>query len=297
MDFLRGRGKIGKVFLETWTMHMRTLPYRLAAIDIDDTLIGPDKTPSPLNIRKVRELQERGVRVILATGRSRRNMTPYCRALGLSDTMVATYGARVWHSATGETLHQMNLPAREAREVIEEGRRRGLEVICFTPEGVLAEGPTAWVAAIRQAGGGEEPLHWARLDGAERDDVERVVWLGAAEALGALEEEVTQRLAGRLTVIRTLPFALEFFAAGVNKAVGVEAVARLGGIAPEEVMAFGDSAQDLPMLEWAGLGVAMPHGPAELLEAAERVAPEGDPETALARAIDEILKEFDGRAD
>ena len=108
---------------------------------------------------------------------------------------------------------------------------------------------------------------------------------------------MTSELGARAEVVITTKHLLEFNAPDATKATGVAAVARHYDIAQADVIAFGDSHNDVPMLSWAGLGVAMPHGPAELLEAAGRVAPEGDPETALARAIDVILDEFDGRAD
>jgi hydroxymethylpyrimidine pyrophosphatase-like HAD family hydrolase len=58
------------------------------------------------------------------------------------------------------------------------------------------------------------------------------------------------------------------------------------------VLAFGDGNNDAPMLAWAGLGVAMPHGRPAAHKAARRIAPGGDPETALARAIAHVLDEM-----
>lgn len=263
-------------------------PYRLAAIDIDDTLIGPDKTASAFNLERVRRLQSRGVRVILATGRSFRNMLPFCTALGLSDYMVDTFGAVVRHSARDAILLRKTLPPADAAAMIDEGRRRGFTVLAFVPEGVLAERPSPWIEACRGAGGSDEPLHWTLLSDTARADVERVVWLAEPGALAPLAQAFPAQFQDRLTVIHTLPFALEFFAPGVDKASGVEAVARHYGIAPAEVVAFGDGHQDLPMLSWAGLGIAMAHGAAA--RSGVRVAPAGDPATALARAIDELME-------
>ena len=57
------------------------------------------------------------------------------------------------------------------------------------------------------------------------------------------------------------------------------------------MVAFGDGNNDAAMLAWAGMGVAMPHASAAALAAADRVAPEGDLETALARAVTMVLDE------
>ena len=220
------------------------LPYRLAAIDIDDTLIGPDKIASELNLERVRRLQARGVRVILATGRSFRNLLPFAAALGLDDYMVDSFGAQVRHCGSGAVLLRKALAPASAAEMIDEGRRRGYVVLAFTPQGVLAEEPSPWIERCRTAGGGDEPIHWTTFTDTSLNDVERVVWLGEPAALAPLAGEFTARLAGRITVIPTLTFALEFFAPGVGKAPAVDAVARHYGIAPAEVLAFGDSHQD-----------------------------------------------------
>jgi hypothetical protein len=72
----------------------------------------------------------------------------------------------------------------------------------------------------------------------------------------------------------------------------VAAVATAAGISHKAVLAFGDGHNDVTLLSWAGLGVAMPHGRAAAHAAAQMVAPHGDPESALSRAVDLITKEF-----
>jgi hydroxymethylpyrimidine pyrophosphatase-like HAD family hydrolase len=82
---------------------------------------------------------------------------------------------------------------------------------------------------------------------------------------------------------------LEFTAPGADKAHGVAAVAARYALKATDVMAFGDGNNDIGMLGWAGLGVAMRDGRPAAHEAADRVSPPGDPETALARSIAMLL--------
>jgi hydroxymethylpyrimidine pyrophosphatase-like HAD family hydrolase len=90
-------------------------------------------------------------------------------------------------------------------------------------------------------------------------------------------------------VLRTDPPYLEFSPANVNKAAALAAVVEALGAWQAEVVAFGDGNNDAAMLAWAGLGVAMPHAAPSALAAADLIAPEGDPETALARAVELVL--------
>src|SRR5690349_14804347 len=92
-------------------------PYRLAAVDLDDTLLGPDKQISAANLAALRALQARGVRIVLASGRRYENMLPFHQQLDLETPIVACQGAFVKDVRTGTVLHQHGLPAELAQEI------------------------------------------------------------------------------------------------------------------------------------------------------------------------------------
>jgi hydroxymethylpyrimidine pyrophosphatase-like HAD family hydrolase len=123
------------------------------------------------------------------------------------------------------------------------------------------------------------------------DDVAKIIWLGDPDTVTAAAAPAHARYDARLTVTRTDPPYLEFSALNVNKATALAAVAAELGVAQAQVLAFGDGNNDAAMLAWAGLGVAMPHARASAREAADRIGPDGDPETALARAMAVVLDE------
>jgi hypothetical protein len=95
---------------------------------------------------------------------------------------------------------------------------------------------------------------------------------------------------GHLEVITTDPEFLEFTAVGVDKAVGVAAVAKRYGIEPAQVLTFKDGNNDVAMLKWAGLGVAMSNARPSAKALAALVSPARDPEVSLARAIAMVLE-------
>jgi hydroxymethylpyrimidine pyrophosphatase-like HAD family hydrolase len=82
---------------------------------------------------------------------------------------------------------------------------------------------------------------------------------------------------------------LEFMPRGINKATALAKVVAEYGVRQQEVLAFGDGENDVPMLAWAGIGIAMNHGSQAAIAAAKRVSPAGPPETAFARAVDQLL--------
>jgi hydroxymethylpyrimidine pyrophosphatase-like HAD family hydrolase len=94
----------------------------------------------------------------------------------------------------------------------------------------------------------------------------------------------------RLYVVNTEHEMLEFLHPETNKALAAQALAAKLGIEREAVLAFGDGNNDVPLLRWAGMSIAMAHGRESAKSAAKRVSPEGPPGTAVARSLETLLK-------
>lgn len=268
-------------------------PYRLAAIDLDDTLLGPEKRVSAANLDALRSLQARGVRIVLASGRRYENMRPFHRQLGLDTPIVACQGALVRDVRTGETLHQHGVPAELAAEVIAEGAAHGAAVGYHHAECIYVRECNALTEGYRRRLRCElrQVADFAQLAG---ETPLKLIWLDAPERTTARFPQVTARFGGRLETYITDPDLTEFVAYRISKAVGVAAIAARYGIAREQVMAFGDGDNDTPMLAWAGLGVAMSEAKPGAKAAAGLVSPPGDPETSFARAVALILSRAGG---
>ncbi len=174
-----------------------------------------------------------------------------------------------------------------------EGLERGYTVLLWLAEGVFAQAETAWVNVYRGETG-NDPVSIADLRAMADRPAEKVVWVADPETIAGAYAELVGRYDGRLTVMVTNDWYLEVTAREAHKADGVAAVAASAGIAREAVLAFGDGHNDVSILAWAGLGVAMPHGRASARAAANVVATDGDPESALARAVDLVAAGFVG---
>ena len=268
--------------------------FRLAAVDIDDTLVGPDGVISADNAAAVAELLARGMHVVLASGRSHTNMLPFHRALGLPPgPVISAQGAVVQDSDTGAVRFSHAMPAAEVADVTRDGRAHGFAVQHYRPGGIHVDTRTRWTE-YDQARNSEPHVHVADLltsgeHGGTPRDVAKIIWLGDPDVVTGAVAPAHARYDARLAVTRTDPPYLEFSAPNVNKATALAEVAEALGAERAQVVAFGDVNNDAPMLAWAGLGVAMPHAAATARAAANVIGPDGDPETALARAIALVL--------
>ncbi|MBC8101099.1 MAG: HAD family phosphatase [Cytophagales bacterium] len=259
-------------------------PYRLAAVDLDGTLLGPDKSISAANAAAVRRLREAGVQVMLASGRRHENMLRYHRQLGLSGCMVSCNGALVQDAETNEVLHQRLLPAQSAARILEDGHARGMTQNYYHTDGaVYVREKTPWTSVYEgRTGGGVSLAGDLQRFGGQA--ALKILWIAEPEEITRLQEEMRARYPDLYLTI-TDPEYLEFMAAGVSKATGLAVVAERIGVSQQETLAFGDGDNDLPMLRWAGCGIAMTDAKPHVRAAADRSAPPGDPETSFARAV------------
>ena len=269
------------------------LPFKLAAVDLDDTLLGPDKRIGPANRNAIARLQSLGCQVILASGRRHENMLPFHRELGLRGFAVSCQGAAARHVGTGQFIHHAPLDPPTAAEVTEAGLQRRVTVMYWSSQGVCASERSPWVR--RYEADCNDPVPIADVTSMLHKPAEKVIWAAEPPLIATLAPQMRRRYEGRLNVIVTDDWFLEFSSPDATKAAGVAAVAQSLGVEPEEVLAFGDGNNDVPMLEWAGLGVAMSHARPAARAAAKMVAPDGDPETSFARAVDGVVKASLGR--
>jgi Cof subfamily protein (haloacid dehalogenase superfamily) len=279
------------VIEEMKVMLTRNFPYSLAAIDIDDTLVGPDKKIGRENREAVNRLRDLGCRVILASGRRHANMLPYCEELEIDDYVVSCHGARVEHMSTGIVIRQAFIAATDAASLVEDGLSLGHTVLLWLKEGVFAQTESPWISAYRHETN-SDPVSITDIRTLTSHPAEKVVWAAEPAQIAEAYAKLSVQYAGRLSVTVTNDWNLEMTALEAHKAEGVAAVAASAGISHKAVLAFGDGHNDVSLLSWAGLGVAMPHGRAAAHAAAHMVAPQGDPESALSRAVELITKDF-----
>ena len=263
-------------------------PYQLAAIDVDDTLVGPEKTISGENRAAVNRLRSLGCRVVLASGRRHDRMMEFCAALGLDDFAISCQGARVRHVRSGKTLHSALVGPGETSALLAEGLARGLTVVIWLADGIYSPALTPRAVSYYSQTG-QDPVSFRARSDLDGQPSEKVVWVGEPAALTEADAAVRERYSGRVALTRANGWCLEFSALEASKAAGLAAIARDGNIPREAVLALGDGYNDVSMLSWAGLGIAMAHGHESARSAARQVSPPGDAGTALARALARIF--------
>lgn len=265
-----------------------SLPYRLAAIDLDETLLGPDHRMSARNARAVRALAERGVVCVIASGRMHEATLRFSEELGLDAPIISYNGAMVRQPTTGEVWHHVRVPAEPAAEVIRFCAERGHHLNYYLNDHlyVAARGPWAELY-LRQTGSPMETVGDLRpYCGTEPT---KMILIDAEETTDRLLERFRAHLGDALYITKTNPQYLEFMNPTASKGAALALVAERLGISREETIAFGDGNNDLPMIRWAGMGVAMGTAKPHVRAAADYLAPPYD-EDGLGAAIEAIFR-------
>jgi Cof subfamily protein (haloacid dehalogenase superfamily) len=269
-------------------------PYRLAAIDLDGTLLGPDKKVSEENAAAVRRLNENGAKVVIASGRRHQNSIRFQRQFELDGPIIACQGGLIRDGESGNVIEAHFLPQTVAREITKEGANAGVREIYYHLDHLyVAERNNEWIE-LYESRVGEKTETIADLGLLDGRRALKIVWYGDPLILEQARPRMAERYREKVDLLSTEKENLEFMPRGINKATALAKVAAELGVRAEEVLAFGDGENDVQMLSWAGAGVAMRHGNAAAIAAAKFVSPEASPETAFAAAVGAVLEnQFD----
>lgn len=261
---------------------------RLIATDLDGTLLRSDGSVAARTVRALRAAEAAGVIVVVATGRPPRWMHPVAEALGHTGLAVCANGAVVVDLHSEQIVETHPLGRSVVAKVAEVVRAAvpGVQFAVETPDRGFGQEPDY---DIHPADVGHDP--WiAPIDELAVDDVVKVLIqhrsMGPDDLL-AMAREVAGELA-ELTHSSTNGL-LEVSAAGVTKASTLAGIAERLRIVADEVVAFGDMPNDLPMLAWAGAGYAMSNAHPDVVAAAEHFAPAND-DDGVAQVIEGLLR-------
>src|SRR6201987_3998993 len=120
--------------------------FRLAAVDLDGTLLGPDKQVGPENAAAVQRLRDKGVTVIIASGRRHQNSVRFQRELGLTGPIIACQGGLIRDGESGNVIEAHFLAQAVAKQIVEQGAKTGVRVIYYHLDHLyVAERNNEWI--------------------------------------------------------------------------------------------------------------------------------------------------------
>lgn len=270
---------------------------KLLALDLDGTLFNSQKEISPDNRRAIAKARERGIKVVITTGRPLKAIGSLLDDLDLvsEDQYCITFNGGLVQKTTGEVLHQSGLTYEELVLLYQMFEAVGLPLDIISEDLVYSLPSQGNYSQYHTA----NPL----LTFVELEDISelprdqhyyKVVSVYDQDFLDRQLKRLPASLWEDFEAFKSREIIFEVMPKGTHKAAGLAVLAEKLAISPTEMMAMGDEENDLTMLTYVGLGVAMKNAVPTLKQAARFVSEKGHEESGVAWAIDRyLLKEED----
>ncbi len=246
---------------------------RLAAFDLDGTLMGADQKIRPRVLEAVARTQAQGIIVTLATGRMFDATVDFARELNITAPLLCYQGGWI-QALDGPVLLRTTLPTELARAAIALGEAQGWHILLYAEGKLFLKEylhPLSFYDALLGSGVTVgEP--WEAIL-ATRDGVDKVLYVAEPEYIPAMAPVLQRRFTGLAEIVRSHAMFIEVVPLGVDKGSALAWLAQHFGIPREQVLAAGDQENDITMIEWAGVGVAMGNAAPAVQEIADWIAP------------------------
>ncbi len=264
--------------------------YRLIAIDLDGTLLTPQKEITPRTYQALCQATEEGMTIVIATGQTLQVLRHVCARLPLSAPQIIENGAIIADIDSGAVLHERLLPTEYILPALETLRALGLYRGYHTFQGVYVDQDTPrarnWYRPPIQP-----PVEVADVASIYPQPCIKIVGIGEADTLRDKRRELERIFENKLYVTQSSFDLLEILHPEVSKGNALREIAADLSIAPEEVVAIGDNHNDIGMLRFAGFGVAMGNAHTEVKAAADFVTL-SNAEDGVAVVIEEMILPF-----
>lgn len=265
--------------------------YKLIAMDLDGTLNNDQKIITEKTKTALMAAQKKGIRLALASARPSPGLFKERDILHLREhggILMSYNGGRIVDAATGDVLFETSMDLNETKQVL-----RQLESLPVTP--ILDDGVQFYVTdkngfkvdyecrnnnmVCSEVPNLAEFLNFAPI---------KILMSVEPNTLPAVQQKIADFLPDTLTVVQTAAFYLEVIPKRINKGQGIRDICKVLGISPAEVISFGDAANDIPMLEVAGMGIAMGNA-ADPVKTAANMVTLSNNEDGIAAALEKLI--------
>ncbi len=249
--------------------------FRMIAADLDYTLLDEESKISERNKKAIQEAVSRGVMFIIATGRMFKTSVAYMNDLKIDCDwpLINYHGALIKTSRSNKTIYHCPLENSQAVELIEEAHRKDCHVSLFIGDNLYVREENEHTRYYRSLTNIDlQPVGdlaiFLKKRGVNPTKLSIISWDGRIDKI---ETELKEHYADELTILQSRPYFLEITDKKATKGQALRWLAGKMGIAADEIIAFGDGYNDLDMVSYAGLGVAVGNAKQAVKDAASLI--------------------------
>jgi Cof subfamily protein (haloacid dehalogenase superfamily) len=282
---------------------------KFLALDLDGTLLNSRGKISAENKQAIRQAEEKGVLVTIATGRRFRDARPVALEIGFNAPIVTHNGALLKFAESLETVSYSLLGKATIREILRVGKDSGGDALVsidphgqgtllydtVSDENLPLKKYIAWAKTLHGDDAEESVRHVPDLeDVVDSAEVVHVSFSGTCAPMLEMQRILEGELRDSVNILATIYPHLDFTLLDIlppdaSKGFGIEKLIGLHGFSPENVMVCGDNFNDLEMLEFAGTPVVMGNAAPELLAREDFHTTSSNDENGVAHAIERFI--------
>lgn len=265
--------------------------YKLIALDMDGTLLTTDKRVSEKNKAAIKAAEANGVKIVLASGRPIIGITKYLNELDLlkdEDYVLSFNGGLVQNTKTQEIVSKLPLKGKDLKNIYKVSKELNINIHAFSAKDGLITPKSSQYTEHEATINGIEINIKDFNDVDDEEDIIKVMMIDPQEILDPAIEKLPAEVYEKYSVFKSAPFFLEFTNKEVDKGLGLKKLGEYLGIKKEEIIACGDAGNDLSMVKYAGLGVAMGNAIKEVKEVANFITTSND-EDGIANVIEKFI--------
>ena len=261
--------------------------YEIIVLDLDGTLTNRDKVITPKTKKALMEIQERGKKIVLASGRPTDGVMPLARELKLEkygSYILSFNGGMITNCRTGEVVFSRLLPVEANAKIIGLAEEERVTILTYDGHTLITNDAESPYSKLENKINSMEVRQIDDLKSYVTYPVPKFLMMDDGDYLAMVEPRVKAAMGKNFSIYRSEPFFLEITPLMVDKGTALMWLADSLGIRREQVMACGDGYNDITMISEAGIGVAMENAQEPAKNAADFVTLSND-DNGVAAAI------------
>ena len=256
---------------------------KMMAVDIDGTLLNSKDKITEKTKEAIKKAVDKGLVFTISTGRPIQAVKPINEELGLDLPFITYNGAMVVMGKSKEILYSCSLNKKDALDIFQLGNSYGTTVMIWSRNRLYANRIDDRVCKYGEKAF-TKPVLVDDIGKIAEAGITKILWYEKVDTINRMFSEAGGYLNDTVNFHTSKPFFLEFVDSNASKAIAMEKLGRHFGISRHEMIAVGDGYNDLSMIEYAGLGVAMGNAPGEIRQRADYVTLTND-QDGLAEVI------------
>lgn len=265
---------------------------KLLVMDLDGTLVNDRKEITPATLYALNKIQQQGVRIVLASGRPTFSIRPLAEQLRLKEYggyILSYNGARIENCSNDELLFSMILPEKVLPYLYKCSQESGYSILAYQDGYVVTEhDQDSYVKMV--SFGNKMPIR--KLTDFLKEiklPLHKCLMVGNPEGLHHWELKMRDEIGHEMSVYRSSPFIMELVPFGIEKARSLAQLVSHLGLTAEQVVAVGDGYNDISMLQYAGMGIAMRNAVPEVQKAANWTTTRSNNEDGIVEIIEKLF--------